>query len=133
MIKAPPPSEVALELRAARVNQMADDVERWADAFGWATHRMYKRRAESRTGERQVPFIRVRTPNGQLHLDPIGLDVIGADARVDLESWPNLNRVVLLGGDGGWQVRTDRRVTLPEPWGRDLFRRPADDLPADRT
>ena len=57
--------------------------------------------------------------------------VIKAPPSADaIEMWTA--RINQVADDDGWRVRTDHGVTLAEPWGRDLFRRLADDLPADR-
>ncbi len=113
---------------ASKVGHVADQVEAWAAGQGWATHRSDKRVEEAGSGVHTFPFVRVRTPLGELHVNPIGLDILGGRARVDLEGWPTLNRVRLVGRDDGWQILTDSNVPLRVPWDLEAFLRLAGDL-----
>jgi hypothetical protein len=103
------------------VNALADQVERWAREEDWSTARQSKTVQESRVGEYAVPVVRVRAPAGEVWLDPVGLDIVAADGRVDLQSWPSLNRVRLLRRGDDWQVITDSNVPLRRAWSKALF------------
>ena len=113
-----------------RIAALADDVERWATAEGWPVHREQKQIRERLVGEYQAPVLRIRVPGGDIYLTPVALHVVGADGRVDLEAWPTLNRVKLVGRDGRWEIVTDSNVPLREPWDRDQFVRLVHDLHA---
>jgi hypothetical protein len=113
-----------------RVNDLTSDVERWALAEGWSAHRHTTRLKERLLGDYTVPTLQIRMPGGELYLKPVALHVVGGDGRVDLEAWPTLNRVKLVGRGGGWQIITDSNVPLHEEWGRDAFVRVANDLQA---
>lgn len=104
-----------------RVGNLIDQVEAWSTAEGWAVLRDDKRIRERLLGEYTAPALRIRAPGGDVFLTPIALHIVGADGRVDLEAWPTLNRVKLVGRDGAWQIMTDSNVPLREPWGRDTF------------
>lgn len=111
------------------VQQLADQVVGWAEAQGWAVHREPKAVRESEFGTYDVPFLRVRTPYGEVHLDPIARNIYGrGDGRVDLEGWPSLNRVRLIRRGSDWEVITESNVPLRQPWGRDTFVQLAHDL-----
>lgn len=113
-----------------RVNRLIDEVERWAQEEGWPVQRSQKHVREQLLGEYDVPELRMRVPGGDMFLTPIASHVVGADGRVDLEAWPTLNRVKLIGHDGGWQVMTDSNVPLRQAWNRETFRQLVHDLQA---
>lgn len=79
-------------------------------------------------GDYTVPLLRIMLPRGELHLNPIALDVIGADGRVDLEAFPTLSRVKLIGENGGWKIMTDSNVPLRRPWEPATFVELVNDL-----
>src|SRR6185437_9831973 len=80
-----------------RVTRLVDEVEQWATAENWAVYRDTKPIKERATGDYEVPTLRMRSPRGELFLTPVALHVLGADGRVDLEAWPTMNRVKLVG------------------------------------
>jgi hypothetical protein len=102
------------------VNSMADDVERWALERDWSVFRESKT-IEERSTSYQVPVVRVRSASGEVWFDPIGADILGADARIDLGHWPNNDRFVLVLQNGQWRVRTDEGTWIRRKWGRSLF------------
>ena len=112
------------------VNRLVSEVEAWAQGLGWATHRDVKTIEESLLGTYTAPFLRVRLPEGEVHVNPVALNVIGADGRVDLEGWPTLNRVRLVRRRGAMEIITDSNVPLRQPWNRDTFVQLARDLTA---
>jgi len=120
-LQAPATNQDQREQWLDRVNHLVDQVAAWAEAQGWSTHRDVKVIEERELGRYTVPTLRVRTPQGEVHLDPIARHVMGADGRVDLEAWPSLNRVKLVPAADEWQVITDSNVTLTSPWGADTF------------
>jgi hypothetical protein len=111
-----------------RVSALADQVQQWAVAEGWSVERSEKNLHEQLLGEYGVPALHMRAPGGELYLKPIALHIVGADGRVDLEAWPTLNRVKLVGREGTWQIVTDSNVPLREPWSRETFVRLVQDL-----
>lgn len=113
-----------------RVNDLVDEVERWTATEGWTAHRGEAQLRERLLGEYVLPTLQIRTPAGDLFLKPVALHVAGADGRVDLEAWPTLNRVKLVGREGGWQIVTDSNVPLRDTWGAEAFVRLARDLQA---
>jgi hypothetical protein len=107
---------------------LADQVSGWCNAEGWAVERDEKVIQERALGRYTVPSLRVTVPSGELSLNPIGLYVVGADGRVDLEAFPTLSRVKLVGDAGGWKIMTDSNVPLRVPWDRQTFVQLVQDL-----
>jgi hypothetical protein len=58
----------------------------------------------------------------------VGLHIVGGDGRVDIEGYPTLNRVKLIGVPGGWTIMTDSNVPLRVPWNAETFHQLARDL-----
>jgi hypothetical protein len=111
-----------------RVEALINQVDGWATAQGWATARTTKNVTERLLGEYMIPLLRVRLPGGEVHVIPVGLHVIGADGRIDIEAFPTLNRVKLIGRDKEWQIYTDSNVPLRQPWSSETFAQLARDL-----
>jgi len=110
-----------------RVKALADQVEEWAKAEGWPVDRQQKVIREEALGEYTVPLLRVQARGGELHLNPIGLHIIGGNGRVDIEAYPTLGRVKLIGDNGGWKLMVDN-VPLRRPWAAHTFVELAQDL-----
>ncbi len=111
------------------VGRLVSQIRSWSEAQGWAIHEDIKIIEEPGLGQYEAPFLRIRTPQGELHVSPIARLVLGgADGRVDLESWPTLRRVLLLRKKGKLQVMTDSGVPLRQAWNRRNFIRLAEDL-----
>ncbi|HVT88632.1 MAG TPA: hypothetical protein VHD56_07265 [Tepidisphaeraceae bacterium] len=113
-----------------RVARLIEEVEQWAAAERWVSERDHKQIHEDLIGDYVVPGLRIRTPGGDIFVNPIALHIVGADGRIDIEAWPTLNRVKLLGRPGGWQIMTDSNVPLPQKWGRETFTQLVRDLHA---
>jgi hypothetical protein len=121
--------EVRRDQWISRIKGLIDEIGEWSQSQGWSCARSEITMSEQLFGTYTVPALRVRTNAGQeLHVTPIGLHVVGAEGRVDLEAWPSLNRVRLVGRQGGWEIVTDSNVPLREPWNRDTFLRLVQDL-----
>src|SRR5438128_2061398 len=100
------------------VGELLDQIANWSDQAGWPVQRSEKAITEDGLGCYDVPTLRIRVDSGELHVEPIGLNVVGAAGRVDLEAWPTLNRVKLVRRADAWAVITDSNVPLREPWDR---------------
>src|SRR5438132_1267482 len=86
-----------------RIRALLDGIEAWSVEQNWSTHRAEKTIHEQQFGTYSAPILRVRAPAGEIHVTPIALQVVGAEGRVDLEAWPSLNRVKLVGRGGAWE------------------------------
>ena len=112
----------------ARIGAVISQIEEWAAAEGWATARAERAVDERLLGQYTVPVLRVRLPGGEVHIIPVGLQVVGADGRIDIEAFPTLNRVKLIGRGGQWEIYTDSNVPLRQPWDPETFAQLARDL-----
>ena len=107
----------------------------WSQAAGWAVEVERTAIEERLYGRYEASAARVQLPKGDLPeravlIMPVALEVKGGDGRVDLEGYPTLSRVMLLGDDGGWIIMTDSNVPLRLPWNEGTFRQLAQDLVA---
>lgn len=112
------------------VRDLLDGIARWSETQGWSVAYLQKEIHDDLPDPYFAPILRIRTPGGVLHVDPIALDVVGAAGRVDLEAWPSLNRVKLIRDQKEWRVITDSGVPLREPWNEVSFVQLAMDLVA---
>jgi hypothetical protein len=104
------------------VRQLIASIQKWTERKGWLIDVHEKTVREGPYGSYVVPELFIRTPQLQkLAIDPVGLDVIGADGRVDIEAFPSLHRFVLIRQDRQWTLLTDSMVEWPEKWGRKAF------------
>lgn len=118
----------------ARVNALIGQLEQWARLAGWEIERVADRIEEAGLGTYEAPGARIRIggpagrPERAVLVTPIALQIPGGDGRVDLEGYPTLSRVKLLGKPGGWKIMTDSNVPLRLPWDANTFRQLAEDL-----
>jgi hypothetical protein len=103
------------------VTTLCDNIEKWANSKEWLVQRNEKIIEETQYGNYSVPELFLATPQGRLIVNPIGLDICGADGRVDFEAFPSLVRFVLLRKDNGWELLTEQGVRWPQKWGRNTF------------
>lgn len=106
------------------VDHLVDEVEQWAHGERWRTARESKEITERNFGTYAVPVLLIKTPQGEVHLDPIARYVAGADGRVDLYAWPSMNRMMIVRerGTGHWKIETDSGVEWPLVWSKDTVK-----------
>ncbi len=114
----------------AKVEATINQIEAWAIAEGWSTARTVRTIDERPLGSYAVPLLRIRLPGGEVQVIPVALQVIGADGRIDVEAFPSLNRVKLIGRGDQWEIYTDSNVPLRQPWNAETFVQLARDLTA---
>jgi hypothetical protein len=104
------------------VEALRQQVREWAEQQGWMVNQTEREIEEYDLGTYKVPVLEIDTPQGELVLEPIAQNVLGATGRVDLYAYPTHFRVMLLRRDGpGWVVRTDSGLNWPHPWGQATF------------
>jgi hypothetical protein len=104
------------------VEALMADVRAWAAAQGWTVEKVEHVLTEGPLGMYTVPGLEIRTPRGQLLLEPAGRNVAGALGRVDFSVWPTMVRVMLLRKeDGNWVIKTDFGPRWPHSWGPSTF------------
>ena len=112
----------------SRIEAMAEMIGGWAKAEGWQIRFDRKTLDEELLGSYIVPTLIITMPGGELSMNPIALHVAGGNGRIDLEAFPTLSRVKLIGIASGWQIMTDSNVPLRAPWNRETFAQLARDL-----
>jgi hypothetical protein len=112
----------------AKVGDLMDSIKAWAGQRRWFVDEQEKAIVEDHIGPYTVPILFIQAPAGKIHVEPIGCNIVGAEGRVDIESFPALNRLLLILVDGQWKIKTDSRVDWPEPWSETAFVRLVDAL-----
>ncbi len=107
----------------AVVHQLIDRVAAWAKRRKWAVDYQEKQVHESRLGSYAVPVLVVRAPSGVVYVEPVARYVAKADGRIDLYSFPAMNRMMLVRAGTDWVLKTDSGVKWPEPWSEQAFTR----------
>jgi|GEM_PF-1723689 len=105
----------------ARVDALVETIATWAQAEGWAVERQTKVLREKLLGEYEVPLLVLRVQDGEVQVSPVALHGVGVEGRVDLEAFPTLSRVKLVGSGQSWEIITDSNVPLRVAWDRDTF------------
>jgi hypothetical protein len=110
-----------------RANELAAMISDWSRLEGWTIESETKLLSEKGIGDFQVPRLEITMPEGRVIFEPIGR-TFGGGLRIDLEGWPTLSRVKVMGDD--WRIITDSNVPLRVPWNRESFVQLAHDLVA---
>jgi hypothetical protein len=105
----------------AKLRELVDSIRSWAEQRRWLVDEHEKTIDEDHIGRYTAPTLFIQSPNGKIVVEPIGCNIIGAQGRVDIESFPSLNRLLLVLVDGEWKIKTDSRVDWPEPWNEQSF------------
>jgi len=124
------PQNVASSWQAL-VRSLADDVSAWSKAQGWGISEKLHKVTEEGLGAYDVPFLVIQLPQQLLFLEPVARLVMGAQGRVDLYSYPSMDRVMLLYNGKEWIIRPELGPTWPLPWNRDTYLDLAQRLTAD--
>lgn len=105
----------------ALVERTLEKIAEWAKEEKWAVVRHGKQIEEQAIGAYSVEVLTIQLPAGHLHVEPIARRVAGAEGRIDLLSFPLLNRVTLLRKGKSWVARTDSGIDYPASWNRRTF------------
>ncbi len=105
----------------AKLRDLIDSIKSWAEQRRWLVDEQEKVIEEDHIGRYPVPTLFIQAPGGKILVEPVGCNIIGAQGRVDIESFPSLNRLLLILADGEWKIKTDSRVDWPEPWSEQSF------------
>jgi hypothetical protein len=104
-----------------KLRDLMNSIRSWAEQRRWFVDEQEKIVEEDHIGRYTVPTLFIQAPAGKIHVEPIGCNIIGAQGRVDIESFPSLNRLLLILVDGEWKIKTDSRIEWPEPWSEKAF------------
>lgn len=111
-----------------QVSILMDDITRWSERLTWSVSRSSKSVSEEHIGNYEVPCLTIHTPSVRLHIDPMGINIIGAEGRVDILAYPSLNRLLLVRKDNSWNLFTDAGVPWSQEWGENAFANIAESL-----
>ncbi len=112
----------------AKLRELVDSVKSWAEQRRWFVDEQEKTLEEDGVGKYSVPTLFIQAPSGKIIVEPVGCNIIGAQGRIDIESFPSLNRLLLVLVNGQWKIKTDSRIEWPEPWSEQAFVRLVDAL-----
>lgn len=116
-----------IDWQAKRERWLADvqcllaEITLWANDEGWMVQKQEKQISEDYIGTYAVPTLFIQMPTGRIHIDPIGVNIIGGEGRVDILAFPELTRMLLIRFGDSWRLKTDSRVDWPQPWGKKAF------------
>jgi hypothetical protein len=116
------------EVWLSLVDKLLSQIEEWAGQRKWQTRREDKTLTEEIIGTYSVPVLQIKLPAGVLYVDPVARYVIGAEGRVDLYSWPTLQRLLLIRRADKWVLKTDSLIDWPQTWSRKTFYELAENL-----
>jgi hypothetical protein len=113
------------------VASLMTQVEDWVTKIPkWDLIRLPAEERVEEIGTYSIPIIEIKTPHGELTLEPIPRKTPGDKIRVYFQAWPTLYRVRLVYQPKGntWEILTASNVPLRQPWTSDTFFRLAKDL-----
>ena len=106
------------------VNALADQLAEWVrQEPEWSFEETGTQDVEEPPlGRYAVSLWSIRTPDGEVRLEPIARNYPGRGI-VELFAWPTLYRVRLTedASWGGWRIRTDSGISLRQEWNRENF------------
>lgn len=117
-----------LEIWLSLVDKLLSQIEKWAGQREWQTRREDKSITEGIIGTYSIPVLQIKLPAGVFYVEPMARYVIGAEGRVDLYSWPTLQRLLLIRRDDKWVLKTDSLIDWPQTWTRKTFYEVAENL-----
>ena len=112
------------------VNELCDEMKIWAESQGWFVDKHEKTITEEHLGTYIVHELFIKNSEGRLTIEPIGRNIIGAEGRVDICSFPTFNRMLLIRSENKWHLKTDSLVAWPVSWSKKAFIEIAESLNA---
>jgi len=113
----------------ATLDDLINDIEQWAAEEDWQVARLKKKTIHERgVGTYSVSDLRIRTHSGILNAEVVARDIVGADGRVDLISFPTMDRFVVVRRGDTWIVHDDARSRHPRRWSKKTFIDVAEEL-----
>jgi len=103
------------------VHTVFNDIKNWCSEKNWKFVETQIFITEECVGSYPVPELRVTTNKGDINLEPVGMNIVGAQGRIDISSWPSLNRMLLIWLEDKWSLNTESRVPWPKPWSKQTF------------
>jgi hypothetical protein len=113
------------------VASLLTQVEDWTIKIPkWDFTRFPAEERKEEIGIYSVPVLEIKTPHGELTLEPLPRRAPRDKISVYFQAWPTLYRVRLVyqTKDKTWEVLTASNVPLRQPWTSNTFLRLAKDL-----
>jgi len=98
-----------------------EEVQRWARTRNWCVAVKRITLSEDGLGTYDVPLLTVETGDGRLIVEPVARWTSPGEGRIDVYSWPALNRLMLIRKAGGWVLLTEAGVPWPQAWNEATF------------
>jgi hypothetical protein len=106
----------------AALEELMRDIEQWSAEQDWQLARLKKKTIrEPGIGTYSVSDLRIRTHSGVLNVEVVARDIVGADGRVDLVSFPAMDRFIIIHTGGRWMVHDDYGRARPRRWCKKTF------------
>jgi len=105
----------------SQVDDLINDIKSWSETENWLVDKREKTLNEEHLGSYSVPELTIKTPQGNIIVEPVGRNIVGAEGRVDVYTFPSFNRMLLVAYKDRWVVKTDSKISWPNVWGKDTF------------
>lgn len=106
----------------ALLGRLADDIQTWASADGWAVKRkQITLNLDSQWGPYDAPSLQLRKGKRKLTIEPIAQNVVGADGLVEIRGRYAFRKLLLARKGSSWKIFTEDRIPWPESWGETGF------------
>ncbi len=111
------------------IDALREQIDVWIrQEQGWSFSRLESEEREaSRVGHHDVILWSIRTPDGEVRLEPIGRNYFGRGV-LEMYAWPTSYRVRLVRNENPerewnceWKILTDSGIYLHQPWDREHF------------
>lgn len=108
----------------ARAIKLIDEIAEWSVAKGWEVTRENASLREDGANDCVFTALRIVTgPRSELHVEARTYDDSCSLGWVELNAYPAMARVQLRPKRGKWEIMTDSRVPLSEPFDKAMFYR----------
>lgn len=110
------------------VDALREQIEVWIrQEPGWSLNMLAEEREASRVEYNDVILWSIRTPDGEVRLEPSGRNYFGRGV-LEMYAWPTSYRVRLVQNEnpgrewnGEWKVLTASGIYLHQPWDQERF------------
>jgi hypothetical protein len=103
------------------VEVVLTSAEEWSRSREWGTRRDRKTVTEEGLGTYEAPVLLIHTPQGRLLLDPIAVNIVGAEGRIDFCVVPSYDSWLLVREGGAWRLYTSARDDAGREWSEPTF------------
>jgi hypothetical protein len=106
---------------------IGSDLEKWCSKLNWRIVQSEKVLQPPKSLITSLPAylvweFTITTPDGEICFRPVGYNVAGANGRINMYSYPDMNEVMLLlQPDSTWKIRTHSGIDWPHPWNEKTF------------